>query len=57
MDVEKRRLSIGCRKPPELIVMDADDGKILAGFPIGAGVSSGAYSESADSPGRQGQLE
>ncbi len=40
MDVAKRRLFIGCRKPQKLIVMDADNGKILADFPIGAGVDA-----------------
>lgn len=40
MDVAKRRLFIGCRKPQKLIVMNADDGKILATFPIGAGVDA-----------------
>ncbi len=40
MDVAKRRLFIGCRKPQKLIVMDADNGKVLADFPIGAGVDA-----------------
>jgi len=40
MDVTKRRLFIGCRKPQKLIVMDANDGKILADLPIGAGVDA-----------------
>jgi hypothetical protein len=37
MDREHRRLFIGCRSPQKLIVMSADDGKVLADFPIGAG--------------------
>jgi hypothetical protein len=40
MDVARRRLYIGCRKPQKLIVMDADDGKALADLPIGAGVDA-----------------
>lgn len=40
MDVARRRLFIGCRKPQKLVVMDADNGKILADFPIGSGVDA-----------------
>jgi hypothetical protein len=40
MDVGRRRLFIGCRKPQKLIVMDANDGKVLADLPIGAGVDA-----------------
>ena len=40
MDTAKRRLFIGCRKPQKLIVMDANDGKVLADLPIGAGVDA-----------------
>ena len=40
MDVAQRRLFIGCRKPQKLVVMNADDGKVLADFPIGAGVDA-----------------
>jgi hypothetical protein len=40
MDVPHRRLFIGCRKPQKLIVMSADDGKVLADLPIGAGVDA-----------------
>jgi len=40
MDPAHRRLFIGCRKPPKLIVMRADDGKVLADLPIGAGVDA-----------------
>jgi DNA-binding beta-propeller fold protein YncE len=40
MDTEKRRLFIGCRKPPKLIVMSAADGKVLAALPIGEGVDA-----------------
>jgi DNA-binding beta-propeller fold protein YncE len=40
MDPARRRLFIGCRKPQKLIVMSADDGKVLADLPIGAGVDA-----------------
>lgn len=40
MDTKQRRLFIGCRKPRKLIVMDADNGKILADLPIGASVDA-----------------
>jgi DNA-binding beta-propeller fold protein YncE len=40
MDVEHRRLFIGCRKPQKLIVMSADDGKVLADLAIGEGVDA-----------------
>src|SRR5208282_4685541 len=40
MDVARRRLSIGCRKPQKLVVMDANDGKVIAALPIGAGVDA-----------------
>src|SRR5579872_5366977 len=35
IDTKNRRLFIGCRKPQKLIVMSADDGKVLADLPIG----------------------
>jgi DNA-binding beta-propeller fold protein YncE len=40
MDTRKRLLFIGCRNPQKLIVMSANDGKILAALPIGAGVDA-----------------
>ncbi len=40
MDRERRRLFIGCRNPKMLIVMSADDGKVIADLPIGAGVDA-----------------
>jgi hypothetical protein len=40
MDVAQHRLFIGCRKPQKLIVMSADDGKILSDLPIGMGVDA-----------------
>ncbi len=40
MDTKKRLLFIGCRNPQKLIVMSANDGKILAALPIGAGLDA-----------------
>jgi hypothetical protein len=40
MDTEKRRLFVGCRNPQKLIVMSAENGKILADLPIGPGVDA-----------------
>jgi DNA-binding beta-propeller fold protein YncE len=40
MDLVKRRLFIGCRKPQKLIIMNADDGKVIADLDIGAGVDA-----------------
>jgi DNA-binding beta-propeller fold protein YncE len=40
MDPQRRRLFVGCRKPQKLIVMSADNGKVLADLPIGAGVDA-----------------
>src|SRR5581483_54992 len=40
MDTNKRRLFIGCRNPQKLIVMDANNGKVLADLPISAGVDA-----------------
>jgi len=42
MDRATRRLFIGCRNK-NLIVMNADDGKIIADFPIGAFVDATAF--------------
>jgi DNA-binding beta-propeller fold protein YncE len=40
MDTKKRLLFIGCRNPQKLIVMSANDGKIVAALPIGASVDA-----------------
>jgi DNA-binding beta-propeller fold protein YncE len=40
MDPPRRRLFVGCRRPQKLVVLNADDGKVLADFPIGAGVDA-----------------
>lgn len=47
MDVAHRRLFIGCRRPQKLIVMSADDGKVLADLPIGAGVDATRFDGNA----------
>ncbi len=43
IDSERHRLFVGCRKPQKLIVMNTDDGKVLAELPIGAGVDATAF--------------
>jgi hypothetical protein len=43
MDVAHRRLFIGCRKPQKLVIMDAEDGKVIADLPIGAGVDAAKF--------------
>jgi hypothetical protein len=40
MDLARRRLFIGCRMPQKLVVMDANDGKVLTDLPVGAGVDA-----------------
>jgi len=44
MDRATRRLFVGCRNS-ELIIMNADDGKVVADFPIGAGVDATAFND------------
>jgi hypothetical protein len=58
IDTKKRRLFIGCRNPQKLIVMSADDGKVLADLPIGAGVDATRFDGSqALASCRDGKLE
>ena len=40
MDKKTKRLFIGCRNPQKLVVMSAEDGKVLGSVPIGAGVDA-----------------
>ena len=40
IDRKTHRLFIGCRSPQKLIVMNTEDGKVLADLPIGAGVDA-----------------
>ncbi len=57
MDRQKRRLFIGCRNPQKMIVMNADDGKILADLPIGSGVDATRfYNSQAFASCRDGKL-
>ncbi len=43
IDREHRRLFSAGRKPQTLVVMDADNGKIIQSFPISAGTDAAAY--------------
>lgn len=43
MDTARHRLFIGCRRPQKLIVMDSDNGRVLADFSIGAGVDASKF--------------
>ena len=57
MDAKTHRLFLGCRKPQLLIVMSADDGKIVASLPIGAGVDATKFDAGqAFASCRDGQL-
>ena len=56
IDPVSRRLFVGCRKPPKLIVMSADDGKVLADLPIGAGVDATRFDGDIFASCRDGTL-
>ena len=43
MDQQHRRLFSAGRNPQMLVVMDADNGKVIQSFPISAGVDASAY--------------
>jgi DNA-binding beta-propeller fold protein YncE len=43
IDAKGRHLIIGCRKPADMIVMNADTGKVEAALPIGAGVDATVF--------------
>jgi DNA-binding beta-propeller fold protein YncE len=43
MDAQHRRLFSAGRDPQALVVMDADNGKVLQSFPISAGVDAAAF--------------
>lgn len=58
IDTQKRRLFIGCRDPQKMIVMSADDGKVLADLPIGMGVDATRFDANhAFASCRDGKLE
>ncbi len=42
-DAKTKRLFIGCRNEPKMVVMDADTGKVINSFPIGAGVDYAGF--------------
>src|SRR5437867_6910196 len=46
-DAKSRRLFIGCRNEPKMVVMDATSGKVIASFPIGGGVDFAAFDPAA----------
>jgi DNA-binding beta-propeller fold protein YncE len=56
MDPVNRRLFVGCRKPQKLIVMSADDGKVLGDLPIGAGVDATQFDGNIFASCRDGTL-
>jgi len=47
-DAKTRRLFIGCRNDPKMVVMDAGSGKVIASFPIGRGVDYAAFDPQAN---------
>ena len=53
---QQRRLFVGCRKPQKLIVMSADDGKVMADLPIGAGVDATQFDGDIFASCRDGTL-
>src|SRR5438094_3532426 len=42
-DAKTKRLFIGCRNEPKMVVMDATSGKVINSFPIGAGVDYAGF--------------
>jgi len=46
-DSKTNRLFIGCRNEPKMVVMDAATGKVIASFPIGAGVDFAGFDPGA----------
>jgi DNA-binding beta-propeller fold protein YncE len=42
-DAKTKRLFIGCRNEPKMVVMDATNGKVINSFPIGMGVDFGGF--------------
>jgi YVTN family beta-propeller protein len=46
-DAKTNRLFIGCHKEPKMVVMDAATGKVIASFPIGAGVDFASFDPAA----------
>ena len=46
-DAKTKRLFIGCRNEPKMVVMDAVSGKVISSFPIGRGVDYAGFDSSA----------
>lgn len=46
-DAKTRRLFIGCRNDPKMVVMDSVTGKVINSFPIGRGVDYAAFDPQA----------
>jgi DNA-binding beta-propeller fold protein YncE len=56
MDPKRNRLFIGCRRPQKLIVMNAEDGRIVADLPIGSGVDATKFDGDIFASCRDGTL-
>ena len=46
-DAKTKRLFIGCRDEPKMVVMDATSGKVITSFPIGRGVDYAGFDPQA----------
>jgi len=46
-DAKTKRLFIGCRNEPKMVVMDATNGKVITSFPIGRGVDYAGFDPDA----------
>src|SRR5689334_19347397 len=46
-DAKTKRLFIGCRNEPKMVVMDATSGKVITSMPIGRGVDFAAFDPQA----------
>jgi DNA-binding beta-propeller fold protein YncE len=46
-DPKTKRLFIGCRNEPKMVVMNADSGKVISSFPIGRGVDFAGFDPQA----------
>jgi hypothetical protein len=58
MDRKKKLLFVGCRNPQKLIVMNAENGKVVSDLPIGAGVDATKFDGTqAFASCRDGKLE
>lgn len=56
IDRKQRRLFVGCRNPRKLIVMNADDGRVLADLPIGDGCDGTQFDGDIFASCRDGSL-